>query len=244
MQWVIPMAGLGTRTLARGPFKPFIPVAGRPIVGWCLTGLAPMMKSGDRLVTVTTEAFDRDFDVCRTLAKIAVEFCDVLEVITLTVPDVPAGPANTVSATFDHLDREAPVFIVNSDQLIQFHLPQSLEADTVYLPVYFNATGKSSYVTFDQDHRVNGIVEKELRSLHASAGVYGFGRADRLMQALQAAGAAGGVHKGELYLSHVASAHISAGGMAQALRTFIKYDLGNVPEIEFFERQGAPLLKG
>lgn len=229
------MAGQGSRVSALGRCKPAILLAERPIVAWCLTGLSAYFQASDLIVAITTDQLERDFGLqglCRDwIARLGIP----ADFELITVPHTPPGPAASVFAAKGVVPADREVICVNVDQYIDFEIPDKRCDWDAFLPLYVNASGKSSYAQID-DFRVIRVEEKKLISCYASAGIYGFRDAESLFDVI-AMSFSGPPHRnGEYYLGPVINGMIAQGARVIPTSVTSKYDLGNVPDIEHFCR--------
>lgn len=237
------MAGRGTRTSDFGAFKPFIPVHGIPVLEWLLRSLAVHVDEASRFVFVTTEAFEREFQVRTTIARI-LEHCAIgspFEVVL--APDVPQGPAKSVALAAAAL-RGGPgaVTVVNVDQYVHFAIPADFDRllgageAAGYLPLYAEFTDKASYAAIAQG-RITEVVEKRNISNLASAGVYGLTSIDLLEHMLATHFASGETVRGEFYVGPAYNHLIRAGVPVLPAAVLAKFDLGSPNGIEAFGRR-------
>jgi UDP-N-acetylglucosamine diphosphorylase / glucose-1-phosphate thymidylyltransferase / UDP-N-acetylgalactosamine diphosphorylase / glucosamine-1-phosphate N-acetyltransferase / galactosamine-1-phosphate N-acetyltransferase len=233
--WILPMAGHGTRVSSLGRCKPAISVAGRPILAWCLTGLSAYVMPSDVVVAITTDVLERDFAL-RTLCR---DWMDRLNIRArfdlVTVPETPPGPAASVYAARDVVPATREVVCVNVDQYCEFQRPAENTEWDAFLPLYVNTTGKSSYAELD-GARVIKVEEKRLISCYASAGIYGFRDAKTLFAVIAEAFSGPPHRNGEYYLGPSINGLIARGGRVVPTTVTAKFDLGNVPDIEHFQR--------
>jgi hypothetical protein len=239
--WIFPIAGRGTRTVIYGKFKPFIPVLGRKILHWCLTGIHPLIGPHDRFVFITTREFEVEFSVKRELEALFVEVGLAQHLDFVLAPDTPPGPAASVHLAGRLLDEDTPCTVINADQLVQYKHRTNLGVHEGYVPLYVNSTGKSSYVTIE-DCRITGIFEKDMRSHYASAGVYTLGSARTLIKVIEESFTRGITHNGEYYVGPALNHFISGGGILWPAQVFMKIDLGSIEGIDFFTRSWQGLL--
>lgn len=171
---VIPMAGNGSRFASVGykDPKPLIPVFGKPMISWVVKNLGL-----DATYTfITRKEFGAE-EYLRTL----VPDCKIVTVDRLT-----EGAACTILLAKEHVNNDAPLLIINSDQYIEFEdcdTAFKFVFDFLYSPVERSLVGKIS--TFDGNRHPkwsyaklgdNGLVtevrEKDPFSDHATTGLY------------------------------------------------------------------------
>lgn len=239
--WIFPIAGKGTRTSDYGKFKPFIPVLGRKILHWCLAGIRPLIAPGDRFAFITTRAFEAEFSVRRELEALFAEEGIPGGLDLVLAADTPPGPAASVHLARHLLAEDLPCTVINADQMVHYEHRPALGPQEGYLPLYVNATGKSSYLTIENG-RITGIFEKEMRSHYASAGVYALGSAGALIGAIEKSFSRGVTCDGEYYVGPALNHLIAEGGILWPAQTFMKYDLGSIGGIDRFTRYWRALL--
>jgi len=235
MTWILPMAGRGTRVQELGECKPAINVAGRSILEWCLTGLSNRLNPSDRIIAVTTDFFEERYQ----LSELGSKWCSKLGIgVTfeiITVPETPPGPAASVLVATDALEENRPVVVVNVDQYCVFDVPSFGQDWDAFMPLYVNTTGKSSYAEI-RTGLVKRVVEKELISSYASAGIYGFRSGLMLSDLLKDELSRDPHHHGEYYVGPTLNNLIEKGRKIIPSSVSVKCDLGNVNDIKSFEK--------
>jgi NDP-sugar pyrophosphorylase family protein len=238
MNWIIPMAGKGTRTSELGMFKPFIRVNGYTILEWLLLSLSVHVDESSRFVFVTTKAFENEFQV-RENIKSSMLRCGLyvpLEVVH--AEDTPQGPAKSVFLALASLKGcTGPVTVVNVDQYIHFEVPAEFDKIKMgYLPVYAEFSNKASYVAV-YNGLVTRVVEKQNISNIASAGVYGISSVEMLEHMLTALFDKGETVKNEYYVGPAYNILIEEGIPVKPTAVHAKFDLGNLAGIAQFKRR-------
>ena len=184
INWIFPIAGLGTRTKQHGKFKPFIDIQGKTMIERCLDNLRSKFSADDKFYFVTTKAFEDEFSVTKTLRIMLFEN----KVKVIVVPETPPGQAYSVKWAVDSIcaqNNNNLCIVVNCDQLTLFDLPDIVKETEIFMPLYFTNHGKSCYVTLNtMGTRILDIKEKELISCHASSGTFIFGSADLLSKCI------------------------------------------------------------
>lgn len=238
MNWIIPMAGRGTRTSELGVFKPFIDVNGAAILEWLLLSLAVHVDEQSRFVFVTTRDFEAEFRVRETIGRFFAR-CGLRSPWTLVcAPEVPQGPAKSVEFGARELaGATGPVTIVNVDQYVHFELPaRAVEGAAGFMPVYAEFSSKASYVQVEAG-LITRVVEKQNISNLASAGVYGLSSVDLLRDMLTALFASGETVKGEYYVGPAYNALIRDGVPVYPAGVMAKWDLGSLDGIAAFRHR-------
>lgn len=231
--WVLPMAGAGTRTRALGHCKPAIFVLGRPILAWCLSGLRSLIIPGDRVVAITTHAFEKEFAIGQLIQDWLLKLSIEVEFKMVLVDDIPQGPAASIYAASSEFSVDNVTIVVNTDQFIQFSIPENLKHMDAFIPLYVNNSGKSSYVMLT-DGLITSIVEKQLISCYASAGVYGFTSGCVLAETLSDSLSGPPHYKNEYFVGPSMNNLIASGGRIHPTTVIAKYDLGSVKGIHEF----------
>ena len=171
INWIFPIAGLGTRTKKHGQYKPFIDIAGKTMIERCIDNLRSKFSSEDEFYFVTTDAFNKEFDVERKLFSLLQNF----KIKTVILPATPPGQAYSVKAAVDVIENDNMCIVINCDQLTLFDIPQIRLID-VAMPLYFTNHGKSCYVSIDEaNNNIIDVREKLMVSYHASSGTFIFG---------------------------------------------------------------------
>lgn len=228
--WIFPIAGDGSRTRARGAFKPFIKVAGRRVIEWCLLGLKRHIKRGDTFTFITTQAHAETHDVEAVLDTLI--DCHYGHFF-VCVEKTPSGQAHTVLACRDvGLDPTTPAVIVNVDQYVTFDMP-TLQDDECFMAIHTNVHGGSCYVHVD-DGKIKDIAEKRLISSCASSGVFGFGTTRLMFDSLEWGVQSSFHHANEHYIGPCMMYGVMNGSVYPAY-TYLKLDLGTIDGIERFE---------
>jgi beta-phosphoglucomutase-like phosphatase (HAD superfamily)/dTDP-glucose pyrophosphorylase len=175
---VIPMAGNGSRFAQVGykDPKPFIPVFGRPMISWVVKNIG--IKAN--YIFILREEFEASYGARAYLESIA-PGCSVV-----TVDRVTEGAACTVLLAKNHINNDAPMMIINSDQYIEFSECKTsfkLVFDFLYNPAARDLSGvistfdgkghpKWSYAKVGDDGVVTEVREKDPFSDHATTGLY------------------------------------------------------------------------
>jgi NDP-sugar pyrophosphorylase family protein len=231
------MAGRGTRTNELGLFKPFIEVANGRMVEWLLSSLKVHFGIHDRIVFVTTRPFENEFEVTRELGRSLRKMGVDLPFEVVLAPEVPQGPAKSVSLAIDALKGCAgAVIVVNVDQYIDFERLELADGAYGFLPIYAEFTQKASYVEL-QEGRIRRVVEKHNISNLASAGVYGVSSVALFRDMLDQLFKAGEATKGEFYVGPAYNFLIRSGIPVFPAAVMAKFDLGNLQGIERFRRR-------
>ena len=220
--WIFPIAGNGMRTKALGEYKPFIEVKGKKIIEWFLQSIKGKIKPGDAVYFVTTENFEKLYNVTKTLKKII--GCEVI-----ISKDTPVGPAKTISLALDKTPDESEVIICNSDQYISF---DEKYCGDIGLVCNVDVGNSKSYFAVENG-RVTDVKEKENISCIASAGVYMFKQAKLAKQNLAKLYESNMKTNGEYYIAP--SINFSLDKEISLIPAKLKLDMGTVDNIKYFE---------
>ena len=182
---VIPMAGAGSR-FAKAGFKdpkPLIPVKGTPMIKVVIDNLRPSRPH--RFIFICQSQHVTEYDLRPRLTEWAPN-CEIVQLDGLT-----EGAACTVLAARGLIDNEDPLMIANSDQYIDHDIDAYLAAmdrdqlDGLIMTMKADDP-KWSFVGFDDQGRVNKVVEKEVISDEATVGIYNFAHGSQFVQAADA----------------------------------------------------------
>lgn len=202
------MAGRGSR-FAKAGFrdpKPLIPIDGRPMIEWVVENLTPRQEH--RFIFIAQAEHDIEFGISRKLREISPES----EVVI--IDGITEGAAVTVLAAASLIDNDLPLMIANSDQFIDISIDTYLDQQTPDvdgLIMTMTATDpKWSFVGFDNDGKVNRVVEKMPISNEATVGIYNFSRGNDFVRSAKNMIARGEKSNGEYYVAPVYNELISA----------------------------------
>lgn len=211
-QIVIPAAGQGSRFTAAGFVDP------KPFI-WS-------EKRQKRLIEIAIEDATAALgaDAGRVLVLLRAEHVhrgrallgDKAEIVPIGA--LTTGAASTVQLADPYLDREAPVFVVNSDQTFAIDPARFAEArqraDVAAVPLCFKSDGSSKWSYYDP--RTGLIVEKPQVAPdgnNATVGAYWFRKAGEMLDAIADMKAAKFKVNGEYYF---APCHNHLGGVIGA----------------------------
>lgn len=217
---IIPMAGAGSRFRTAGyqDPKPLIPVHGVPMIQVVIDNLRPSRTH--RFIFVVQEEHVRQYSLGERLAA----WAPGSEMVTLD--GVTDGAARTVLAAADLIDSDDPLMIANSDQYVDIHIDDYLEAfdggEVDGFLMTMKATDpKWSFAELDDSGLVTRVVEKDPISNVATVGVYNFVRGSDFVSAGRAMINRGLRTNNEFYVAPVYNVLIEDGAV---IRT---YSLGN-----------------
>jgi len=235
MNWVFPMAGKGTRTSSLGDFKPFIEIRGKRMLGWLLACLRDKIRPADTLSFVTTAHFDRVYGAAAGVDEMLRELEISGRAEVILCGETPQGPADSVYRARHMFDSDEPVIVVNTDQAVDFDMPDCMEPRSGFLPLYAEFTQKSSYVRID-DGRIVELVEKRNISNLSTTGVYAVSSGRALASALERQFKSGVTVKGEYYVAPALNYLVADGFRLEPITARAKFDLGHPDGIRRFCR--------
>jgi NDP-sugar pyrophosphorylase family protein len=224
IQLVIPMAGDGTRFASAGydvP-KPLLPIHDRRMFEVVLGNLAHQRIH--RAIIVAKSEWKISSKV-RQLSSASPFPIELLELSELS-----EGPAHTVEFAKSSLDMEQPLVIANSDQYLDFDFDQfflCLSDDGCQGAVLTmqDDSPKWSYAKIDANGNIVSIIEKQVVSKSATAGIYGFSKARYFFEALQVMKERNNRVNGEFYVGPVYNYLEFSNGK---IRNFDMGPVGNV----------------
>lgn len=206
MNIVIPMAGLGDRMKRAGytDSKPMIDVLGKPMI----QHVVEMLGIPNEYVPDATFIFIAQAD---DIAKYTLhEFLSNVvpsgaETIIYGIDGLTEGAACTVLVATEIIDTDAPLMIVNSDQIIDWEPNPYRNLSIVDGCIYtFDATGDHfSYARANEWGAVTEVAEKKAISKHATAGAYYWNKGSDFVRSANAMIEADDRVNGEFYTAPV-----------------------------------------
>ncbi|MHA6679789.1 glycosyltransferase family 2 protein [Enterobacter cloacae] len=201
---VIPMAGHGSRFSQEGfsDPKPFIPVAGVPMIELVINNLRPSQPH--RFIFVCLQEHLARYQFRQRLETLAPE-CTII-----SLPGVTEGAACTVLEAAPFIDNDDPLMIANSDQWVDVDIDDYLSCmDNLNLDGLIMTMAahdpKWSYVLLDNNKKVCQVVEKEVVSDEATVGIYNFRRGQDFCRLARGMIAGNLRSQGEFYVAPVYS---------------------------------------
>jgi HAD superfamily hydrolase (TIGR01509 family) len=174
---LIPMAGEGSRFRSKGfhRSKPFIDVAGKPMIEWVLDNVSSSLVDAQWIFVIRQEHDPNGVmtNQLKTLRPNAI----IVHVATLT-----EGSACTTLLARGLIDSSTPLLIVNSDQYLEWDVDafwtcviREAQSDgnivCFHHPRHLNDT-KWSYASTDSEGVVLDVQEKKVISENATVGIY------------------------------------------------------------------------
>ena len=161
--------------------KTLVEIAGIPLVQVVLDSLDELRRQASRVVVTIRREEDRKHHTGAVIRLIEPR-ADVVLI------DETAGAACSALLAIEHLDPNAPLAIINGDQLLRADLPQILDGFAGQgldggIIVFEAVHPRWSYVRCDADGLVVETAEKRPISNLATAGIYYFKRAGDFLSA-------------------------------------------------------------
>lgn len=169
---VIPMAGQGSRFASAGyeKPKPFIDVAGKPMITRVLENLAH--PNARYVLIARKEHMDREKDLVQ---QIETQF----NAVFVPVEKLTEGTACTVLYARKYINNDAPLLIANSDQIVDINIGdfisdcQERHLDGSILTfIDEHKDPKWSFAKTDDNGLVTEVKEKQVISQYATVGIY------------------------------------------------------------------------
>lgn len=232
MQWIIPMAGKGSRTRSLGEFKPFINISGQKMFSWFISSIKHLVRPEDSFLLITLEENFIKYDFEPVTRRIIISHGLGNEVKYFTVPGAPHGTSDTVYLARNLILKDERVIVIYPDQYIDFELPKMVD-DCAYLGIYIQLGNKSGFVKL-QDGKITQFVEKTNISNIASSGFYIVPKGSDLIYGIERQLESGETLNGEYYLGPIFNFLIQRGMCVFPIGVKAKYDLGNPEDIAYF----------
>jgi NDP-sugar pyrophosphorylase family protein len=230
---VIPMAGAGARL--RDEFdvpKPFVPIAGRPMLSWAFQSVAQLPYT--RVVFVALAAHSRIHGLPALADSLAPGRASVVEIDAVT-----DGQLCTVLAARSFLDTDEDLLIASADTYVVSELARDIAtrpAECRGLLSVARVEGDNwSFAAVDETGRVVRVAEKERISPLASTGLYYFAGAREFTAAADALIAAGRRTRGEFYVAPLYQDYIDSGRMIGVSEASAIWDMGSPAALRRFE---------
>lgn len=176
---VIPMAGKGSRFSNAGyklP-KPLIEINGVTMIEKVIKNLTPKKKH--KFIFIC----QRDHLLNYDLESIFYKTCKSYEIVS--IEKITEGAACTVLLAKEFINNKDSLMIANCDQYVDININDYLDAelnfDGYIMTMKSNET-KWSYINYDMNKNIKGIIEKKVVSDDATVGVYNFSRGELFVQ--------------------------------------------------------------
>ncbi len=170
---VIPMAGLGSRFAQAGYIdpKPLIPIHKKPMIQVVIDNLTPDCAHHFIFIVQKTHMEWYNLDTC--LQQYAPD-CTIIPIDYTT-----EGAACSVLLAQHIINTDTPLMIANCDQFVDVNITQYLESMgdfDGYIMTFKDNADKWSYIQYDDEGNIIGVVEKQVVSHDATVGIYNFAK--------------------------------------------------------------------
>ena len=228
---IIPMAGLGSRFSKAGYTdpKPLIPVHSKRMIQAVIENLTP--KCEHKFTFIVRDEHIAKYELDKYLQSWAPN-CNIIELDHTT-----EGAACTVLMAKDIINNDNPIMIANCDQYVDCDIDEYIEAISDYdglIMTFKDNQDKWSYIEYDENKNIIGVVEKVVVSDDATVGIYNFGRGADFVKYAEDMIAKDQRVNGEFY---VAPVYTNMCGDNKKLTIFNidgMYGLGVPDDLEFF----------
>jgi NDP-sugar pyrophosphorylase family protein len=231
---VIPMAGRGTRFINHGidTPKPFIAVAGRPMVAWAYESVSHLPTS--RIVFVVLADHARRYGFDRLARTIAGHRAAIVE-----LDGVTEGQMCTVLAARAYIDTEEDLLVASADTWVDSDLGRDIQnrpdecrglISVARLP-----GDQWSFAAVNDAGRVTRVAEKERVSPLASTGLYYFSSGREFVEAADEIITSGMRTRGEYYVIPVYRRYIEMGRFVGVSEARTVWDMGTPDALHHFE---------
>jgi UDP-N-acetylglucosamine diphosphorylase / glucose-1-phosphate thymidylyltransferase / UDP-N-acetylgalactosamine diphosphorylase / glucosamine-1-phosphate N-acetyltransferase / galactosamine-1-phosphate N-acetyltransferase len=169
---VIPMAGLGSRFSQAGykKPKPFIDVAGKPMIERVLENLA--VPNARYILIARQEHIDAELELVKQIEK-------QFNAIFIPINKLTEGTACTVLYARKYINNQHPLLIANSDQIVDIIISDFLNDcsnrnldGSILTFVDLERNPKWSFARLDEHKLVAEVKEKKAISEYATVGIY------------------------------------------------------------------------
>lgn len=173
MKIVIPMAGRGSRFADAGyelP-KPLIDVNGMPMIKRVINNLKP--KIDHEFIFICQKDHLLKYNLGNIINSANIDF-RIVEIETIT-----NGAACTVLLAKEYIDNEDMLMIANCDQFVDININDYILESKKYdgfIMTMKAQENKWSYIKYDDQKRIIGVVEKKVVSEDATVGIYNFSK--------------------------------------------------------------------
>lgn len=226
---IVPMAGMGSRFHKEGykEIKPLIDVDGKPMIERVVDSIG---IDGD-LVFVIQDVHRETTPVVEVLERIAPQ-----SAIIDTRGGVTEGAVCTVLLAESLIEKERPLIIVNSDNILdwdgQRQYDRWIERGSDGMILVFNHTDpRWSFAKLDQDGYVCEVAEKKPISDLATAGLYAWRKGGDFIKAARAMIAANDRVNKEFYVAPVYNWNIRMGAKIEVEEIRAMYGVGTPEDL-------------
>ncbi len=243
MHWIIPIGGKGSRTKTLGEFKPFIEINSQKILFWFFLSIRNNLSRRDKITFITTKDFLEKFDVADKIKEIFSTLDLSQRFQVLTTLNRTSGVSSSLYLLKSHFESDGPVAVINPDQYIDFDLPLKIPPKSAFLSIYAEFSNKSGYVNIENGLITNFVEKKNISNL-ASSGVFIVSNGEGLINAIEKQLEDELSINGEYYLGPAFNYLIQGGYKIYPFPVRVKYDLGDISEIEHFSNTPLAISLG
>lgn len=240
MNFVIPMAGKGTRFKRAGFEQPkyLIPVRDKILLEWSLSSLP--LQLATRIIFVGLLEDENKYQISNHVNNM--DMIDKKLTSYLWLSDQTGGQAETVLRAESYMDVDKPLVIFNIDTYFKSDtLADNLANDTdTGLLGSFNSDSRNySYASLDSDGFVKEVREKQVISCHALTGLYHFAKASHFISVADEMISLGAKEQGEYYIAPLYNKLIQEGFKYKVDVCNEYAILGTPEELEHFKERGV-----
>ena len=231
MNIIIPMAGNGSRFAQAGyqDPKPLIKIYQKPMIQHVVENIG----LPGHYIFLVQRAHDQRYNITKFLTSIVPDCTVVL------VDGVTAGAACTTLLAREHIDRDQPLLIVNSDQYMEWDRDQCMldfarpDVDAGIL-TFRASESKWSYARVNDQGLVTEVAEKQVISPHATVGVYYWRRGSDYVRYAQQMIERNIRVNNEFYVCPVFNEAIQAGLRVVTHEIHRMWGLGTPEDLEYY----------
>jgi len=239
MNIVIPMAGRGSRFLQerdRNPEyskpKPFIGIAGHPMIEWALSSLPT--RESDNLIFLVLKEHVEDSQIDTSLRR---TFGERIKIIV--VDEITEGAACTALLAKNYINNEDPLLITDSDHYIdgkKIFDDIKFYGDNIdgVIPVFYANGPKWSYSRVDNQGYIIETAEKVQISRNANIGAYYFSKGRDFVWAAEEMIEENDRVNNEFYIAPVYNYLVRRGKLFVLSRPRFVHGLGTPKDVEKF----------
>lgn len=163
---LIPMAGAGSRFACEGYVlpKPIVPVGlgGEPMIAWVVENMRVNTLDVDQqFICVIQEGHDREHGLTQQLEKLSHKVQCQLRVVR--VPGLTEGQACTCLAAKEYIDSSDALFIVNSDQFLEWDADKFMRTMQAQQKAGISGSSLTFHVPFEANDSKWGFIETDAR---------------------------------------------------------------------------------
>jgi HAD superfamily hydrolase (TIGR01509 family) len=235
MNIVIPMAGKGSRFSQAGYTfpKPLIPVNkmnGKPMI----QVVAENLNTDAKYIYIVQKEHYEKYHL-KTLLNLITPNCEIIQ-----IDEVTEGAACTVLLAEKYINNDAPLFIANSDQFVEWNSNEffySMQGEGVDagMATFTSCHPKWSFAKLDDDGFVCEVAEKNPISDIASVGFYYFRKGKDFVSAAKKMIIQNKRVNNEFYVCPVLNEIISEKKKVKIFPIKRMWSLGTPEDLEYFE---------